>query len=74
MSDIDKYRKGYEDMKAEIDKVKDDDPILGAAERAVKSLNPMDFVREFTRNDDEQKGREDALNGKEFNPGEDDDD
>ena len=45
MSDINKYRKGYEDMKAEIEKVRHENPIGDLPERAIKSLNPANFVR-----------------------------
>ncbi len=68
MSDINKYRKGYEDMKAEIEKVRHEDPILDLPGRAIKGLNPANLARDFFRSEDEKKGRRDALDGKEFDP------
>lgn len=66
MSRIDNYRKGYEAIKEEIAETsKQTFP-----ERFVKSVVsfPATVWQEITRNDDEAKGRQDAIEGRDFIP------
>ena len=66
MSRIDDYRKGYEAMKEEIAETDEQ----GFAEQFVKGLVslPVTAWQDITRNDDEAKGRQDAIEGRDFIP------
>jgi hypothetical protein len=67
MSDVNRYREGYEAELAEMAEQEDQ----SLAERFVKGLFslPVDAVKDVFRNDDEAKGRRDAGSGRDFNPG-----
>jgi len=69
MSDIDKYREGYEDVKREIHEHKDDG-IGNIPEQFVKGLFglPCRALDDLTRSEAEEKGRNDAYEGKDFDP------
>lgn len=67
MSDTDKYRKGYEDMKKKLEEIREDG--LGdIPENVIKGLNPVNLARDFFRSEAEEKGRIDARDGKDFDP------
>lgn len=69
MSDIDEYRKGYEDVKREVHEHKDDG-IGDIPEQFVKGLFglPQRALDDFSRSEAEEKGRNDAYGGKDFDP------
>jgi hypothetical protein len=69
MSDIDKYREGYEDVKREIHEHRNDG-IGDIPEQFVKGLFglPSRALDDLTRSEAEEKGRNDAYDGKDFDP------
>lgn len=63
------YRKGYEDMKKEINEEREG-TAADIPEKVVKGIIglPISMINDLTRNEDEEKGRQDALDGKDFDP------
>lgn len=68
MSDIKRYREGYEAELAEMAQRSEQ----SLAERFVKFVAtlPVTAVQDVFMNDDEHKGREDARSGRPFDPSE----
>lgn len=71
---IDEYRKGFEGAKAEVQDMLERERTQSFAERFVKGLVglPVEAAKDLargSRSDDELQGRRDALDGKDFSPG-----
>lgn len=70
MTNIDAYRRGYERGLDELAKVREEE-LADIPEKVVKGLFSLPFRAIgdiFLSNDDEERGFQDAINGREFDP------
>ena len=69
MSSTDKYRDGYERAKADIEKTRNE-TLADMPENFVKGIAsaPIEAIKDFFRNSDEDRGYRDGLESKDFDP------